>query len=320
MLPTSLAGLLLWPVLAFAATIPTPVWRKLDKGLEFARWVVPSYDSTKGTGYCRMGSNCIAALRIDPNRYRFETFHYSAWGRHSERSEESDRRETLHSVVAGPPFVQGDTVGVQADRVGPDLLTIETWRETTHALVVFNAGQYHPDLTYMGLLVNRDRRFGKKLHPQWQALFVAEPNQKGLRKARILDLKYNRFSPDSTPYTQIAQSFMLFDWTGRKRVKQGDWIANRTVVAEDGQERILVFVSEGGYTLWDFAQLLQSSRLKLVKGMSMDGGYEAELCVKVKDFSYVTYGQWETSDYGDLSLPGIQMAIPAVIGVFRRDS
>jgi hypothetical protein len=111
---------------------------------------------------------------------------------------------------------------------------------------------------------------------------------------------------------------MLFDHTGKKRVKKGNWVANRTAVAQDRQGRILVFVSEGGFTIWDFARLLQTSGLNLVKAMSMDGGYESELAVRVREFGYVTYGQWETNDYGDISLPGIQMPLPAVIAVYPR--
>jgi len=227
-----------------------------------------------------MGDPFVAALRIDPSRYRFQVYH----------------------------FTQLDTAP----------LTIEEWRNRTRALAVFNAGQYYPDLSYMGLLVSGNQRFGSKLHRQWQGLFLAEPGKNPTHKARILDLKYARFSPDSTPYTQIAQSFMLFDVGGKKRVKKGDWVANRTAVAEDSRGRILIFVSEGALTLWDFAALLQNSKLGLLRAMSMDGGYESELAVGSGRFSYVTYGQWETNDYGDISLPGIHMGLPAVIGVFPR--
>lgn len=261
-------------------SVPLGRWQRLEPGLELMRWWIPAYDSTTGGGYCRMGAPFVDVLRIDPNRYRFEVYYYT----------------------------QLDTVP----------LTIEEWQSRTGARAVFNAGQYYPDLSYMGLLVSGKERFGKRLHPLWQGLFVAEPDRNGLPKARIIDLKYSRFSPDSTPYTRIAQSFMLFDGTGKKRVKKSDWVANRTAVAEDDKGRIVVLVSEGGLTLWSFADLLQKSRLNLVKAMSMDGGYESALAVKTDKFSHLVFGQWETNDYGDISLPGIKMGLPAVIAVFRR--
>jgi len=257
-------------------------WRQLSSGLEFARWSIPRYDSASNQGYCRMGEPYVAVLRIEPNLWRFEVLHYS-----------------LNGEDAEP-------------------LTIEKWQEQTSSSVVFNAGQYYPDLSYMGLLLNGDQEFGARLHPQWQALFVAEPNRKGVSRARVIDLKYDRFRLGATPYTQVAQSFMLFDHIGRKRVKKGNWAANRTAVAEDRKGRILVFVSEAGLTIWDFARLLQNSSLNLVKAMSMDGGYESELAVRLGNFDYVSYGQWETNDYGDISVPGIHMPLPAVIAVHPR--
>jgi uncharacterized protein YigE (DUF2233 family) len=257
-------------------------WRQLDPGLEFMRWPVPRFDTATGTGYCRMGEPFIAVLRIDPGLWRFEVLHYTLYGKDAEP------------------------------------LTIREWQEKAYASAVFNAGQYYPDLSYMGLLISGDRKFSSKSHPQWQALFVAEPTRSGMGWARILDLKHDRFRLNSTAYTQIAQSFMLFDQTGRKRVKKGNWVANRTAVAEDRRGRILVFVSEGGFTIWDFARLLQASELNLVKAMSMDGGYESELAVTVRDFSYATFGQWETNDNGDISLPGAEMPLPAVVCVFPR--
>ncbi len=257
-------------------------WRQLAPGLEFARWRVAYYDSASGRGFCRMGEPRVAVLRIVPSRWRFEVLHY-----------------TLRGPDARP-------------------LTVEEWQDSTRASVVFNAGQYYSDFSYMGLLINGDQEFSLKQHPQWQGLFVAEPTRKGLGKARVIDLKYEEFQLDSTPYTQIAQSFMLFDHTGKKRVKQGGWVANRTAVAQDRQGRVLIFVSEGGLTIWDFARLLQTSGLNLTKAMSMDGGYESELAVKTNSYNYTTYGQWETNDYGDISLPGIHMPLPAVIAAYPR--
>jgi len=257
-------------------------WRQIAPGLEFARWRIAYYDSASGKGFSRMGEPRVAVLRIAPSRWRFEVLHYS-----------------LRGPEARP-------------------LTVEEWQDSTRASVVFNAGQYYSDFSYMGLLINGDQEFSLKKHPQWQGLLVAEPTRKGLGKAKVVDLKYEEFQLGRTPYTQIAQSFMLFDHTGKKRVKKGDWVANRTAVAQDRQGRLLVFVSEGGLTLWDFARLLQTSGLNLTKAMSMDGGYESELAVTTNSFNYTTYGQWETNDYGDISLPGIHMPLPAVIAAYPR--
>jgi hypothetical protein len=91
-----------------------------------------------------------------------------------------------------------------------------------------------------------------------------------------------------------------------------DLAANRTIVAEDREGRLVVIVSEGGYTLWDFAHLLQRAPLGLTHAMSMDGGYEAELCVHAGDFRYASFGRWK-GDAQEPSAPGAKVPLPAVI-------
>src|SRR5512136_1071053 len=60
---------------ASAAKAPAGRWLTLSNGLEFLRWRVARYDSTNGTGYCRIGEPYVAVLRIDPRYCRFSV-HY----------------------------------------------------------------------------------------------------------------------------------------------------------------------------------------------------------------------------------------------------
>src|SRR5262249_37659924 len=109
---------------------------------------------------------------------------------------------------------------------------------------------------------------------------------------------------------ELAQSFMLFDRGGHSRVRRTDQVANRTAVAEDLRGRIVVATSEGAYTLWDFGRLLAGSSLGLTHAMSMDGGREAELCVRSGSFRYANYARWEEAERGHGAVP-----LPAVVAV-----
>ena len=73
-------------------------------------------------------------------------------------------------------------------------------------------------------------------------------------------------------------------------MRKSPQIANRTAVGEDREGRIVITVTEGGYTLSEFAGLLKTGPLGLTHAMSMDGGDEAELCVRVDNFAYTSYG------------------------------
>ena len=234
------------------------------------------FATLRGDPYCRQGSSEIAVLRLDPEIVRLRVHHYTR-------------------AADGAP------------------LSIVEWQRHTGALAVFNAGQYYPDLSYMGLLVCDGVRVSRKLHPDFKAALVASPPS-GQPAARVLDLEREPLDPRAPGWREVAQSFMLFDHGGRLRIRKSDLVANRTVVGQDAKGRILVITSEGGYTLWDFARLLREAPLELSHAMSMDGGYEAELCVSVPPFHYASFGQWKGS--GDVSdAPGARVPLPAVITV-----
>jgi hypothetical protein len=165
----------------------------------------------------------------------------------------------------------------------------------------------------MGLLVCGGERVSRRLHPDFKAALVASPIDGG-PTARVLDLDRDPLDPRAPGWREVAQSFMLFDHGGKPRIRKSDLVANRTVVGQDGKGRILVITSEGGYTLWDFARLLQEAPLHLSHAMAMDGGYEAELCVSVPPFHYASFGQWKGA--GDASdAPGARIPLPAVVTV-----
>ncbi len=206
----------------------------------------------RGEPYCRMGSSGIAVLRLDPRLVRLRMHHYTQFD----------------------------------DRLPLDILE---WERRTGALAVFNAGQYYPDYSYMGLFVSGGEAISAKLHAGFKAALVADPRSGG-PGARVLDLDAHPIRADELPWREVAQSFMLFDDDGHIRVRRSNQVAYRTVVAEDAQGRVLVLVSEGGYTLYEMAGLLRTMPLGLRHAMSMDGGDEAALAVRAGAFAYASFG------------------------------
>ena len=227
-----------------------------------------------GEPYCRMGSSTVALLRLDPRMVRVRARHYSLLKR------------------SDPPG-------------------IVDWQRETGALAVFNAGQFYPDLHYMGMFVSGGDTVSSRPHPGFQAALVASGGE-GPRDARVLDLSLKPLARERG-WSDVAQSFMLFDRGGGVRVRRTSKVANRTAVAEDKDGHLVVIVSEGGYTLADFAELLMKPPLKLTHAMSMDGGLEAELVVASGTFRYASFGRW-THESG-ATAPGATVPLPAVITV-----
>jgi uncharacterized protein YigE (DUF2233 family) len=229
----------------------------------------------RGEPYCRRGPADVALLRVDPARADFRVFHYTRTG----------------------------------EKRPPNVLE---WQRRLDALAVFNAGQYYPDFSYMGLLVSAGAVVSERVHPGFHAALVAAP-ARGQPTARVLDLEHEPLDGMVGQWREIAQSFMLFDERGQLRVRKSDQVANRTVVAQDRRGRLVVATTEGGYTLWDFAELLRRAPLGLTHAMSMDGGHEAELCIVSGRFRYWSLGHWSGTPDPDAAVP-----LPAVVAVMKR--
>jgi hypothetical protein len=255
----------------------------LARGAPGTRWrtIRPGLEfaTMNGGAYCRRGSSEIAMLRIDPARVRVRVHHY----------EMAPERRPMDIVE---------------------------WQRVTGAEAVFNAGQFLPDWRYMGLLVCGGTVVSRRLHPTFRAALVADPLDGGAA-ARVLDLEREPLAPDSMRWREVAQSFMLFDREGKVRVRNTDKVANRTVVGEDRRGRLVVFTTEGGYTLDDFAHLIRRTPLEISHAMVMDGGNEAQMCVNAGGFHYACLGGRirgpEPGDAGAEDAP-----LPAVISVSAR--
>lgn len=245
------------------------------RGLHW-RELRPGVEFTTFTGepYCRMGSATVAALRVDPRLVRVRARHFSRLKR------------------AEPPGVLD-------------------WQKETGALAVFNAGQYYPDWRYMGLFVSGGDTVSRRVHPDFKAALVASGGE-GPRDARVLDLAKSPLARERG-WSDVAQSFMLFDRDGELRVRRSGRVANRTAVAEDPEGHLVVLVTEGGYTLAEFAEMLKKSPLRLSHAMSMDGGTEAQLVVTSGAFRYASFGRWPREEAP--TAPGASAPLPAVITV-----
>lgn len=217
-------------------------------------------------------------LRINPDQFRFAVHHY--------------RTEGLKKP-----------------------LTLEEWRQWTGAPVLFNAGLFREDFSYLGLLYKDGKSLGGKRHSQWQGLFVAEPLAPSASKARVLDLKHDAFDDDHPAYHEAAQSLMLLDRQGKPRVRRSGKSAQQTVVGEDRDGHILVVMSKGVTPLWELAVCLRDGVRGLKQAMAMDGGDSSDLLISGELAGGRTDAAWQplVDGKGQSHIP-----LPTVIGVFPR--
>jgi uncharacterized protein YigE (DUF2233 family) len=200
----------------------------------------------------------------------------------------------------------------------PESLT--NWQEEIKAPVVFNASYFNPKGKLVGLILMDGKPLGPFKNNQMRGMFVAEPRglSPDLPRATILDLKATRIDPKKFPWKQGVQSFpLLLDYKGHIRVRESGKKSYRTVIAADRNGNILVFnTAENFFTLYQMAQFLKASSFDIDSALNLDGGAEAQLFIKTKDFEYYSPPSWQ-SRLGNI-LDRQRFLLPTVIGVFPR--
>jgi hypothetical protein len=111
---------------------------------------------------------------------------------------------------------------------------------------------------------------------------------------------------------------MLLDRSGAIRVQRTQNVAPRTAIGEGMDGRIWIFVTRGGYTLWEFALLLGSGPCPLRQALSMDGGDEAQMLVDLPGFRYDSTEGPPEAELKEGELTSWRRPLPTVIAVFPR--
>ena len=198
--------------------------------------------------------------------------------------------------------------------------SITLWQQELKAPIVFNASYYGSDNQPVGLIIADGQALGPARNRQMRGMFVAEPKgiSPDLPRATILDLLATPINPKNLPWTQGVQSFpLLLDYKGNIRVRDSEKKANRTVIATDRVGNILVFNTSNRYfTLKELAQFLKNSKFDIDSALNLDGGTEAQLLIKTKDFEYFSPPSWENS-IGSI-IDQQKFWLPTVVGVFPR--
>lgn len=211
------------------------------------------------------------------------------------------------------------SVHYYADEKLKEPIPIDQWQRLTGHPVLFNAGLFRENFSYLGLLYKGGRSLGGRRHGTWQGLFAAEPVYDGLRKARVLDLSVEPFDEGRPSYREAAQSLMLLDGRRTIRVRQSGKAAYQTIVAETETGHIVVMKSREITSLYDLAQCLRDAAPWVRQAMAMDGGSSADVLVAESlwrdDRRTAGRVSWKTLFSGKISA---HIPLPTVIGISPR--
>ena len=196
---------------------------------------------------------------------------------------------------------------------------INEWQRRTGHDLLFNAGLFRENFSYLGLLYGQGKSLGGKRHQSWMGLFVAEPTEAGAPRAGILDLSIDPFDEQRPSYGEAAQSLMLLDRTGSVRVKQTGKQSQQTIVAELRNGHILLMKTTEIASLHAIGQCLHAAYPDIRQAMAMDGGSSSDLSISpaLRQAVEKTKGphQWMTLMN---TSPDGHVGLPAVIGISPR--
>ncbi len=201
-------------------------------------------------------------------------------------------------------------------------IPLAEWRRRTGAALVFNAGLFFDDFSYMGLLFKNGAALSPKRHAQWQGLFVAEPVTPGPQRARIIDLAREEFSSEAPAYREAAQALMLVDRTGKLRVRQSTKRAQQTLIAEDTAGSVYVIKTMDAVSLFGIGECVRQTLPWLHQVMAMDGGSssDAMLGTQILTHSDKPAGPPWWRSILDGTAPAIHIPLPTVIAVYPRET
>ncbi len=143
---------------------------------------------------------------------------------------------------------------------------ISAWEP--RARLVFNANFFDENNTAQGLIVTDGQYFGRS-YDGFGGMLGVEPDG----SVRIRSLADDPFQPDEA-LSQAVQGFPMLVQPGSAPYSSDDTArARRTVVGQDGEGRLLVFVAPAGlFTLTEMAAWLWGGDFGLVVALNLDGG------------------------------------------------
>ncbi|MDL2210084.1 phosphodiester glycosidase family protein [Desulfovibrio sp. OttesenSCG-928-O18] len=270
-----------WAHGARAAEAPAPVaWKTLEPGLELAQVPLAVVsDAPVVAGGANTGPATFAAtlsvVRIAPDKFVFSLY--------------------------------------MASESGPRTLAEVGERENFSAAI--NAGMYLPDRsTSTGYLRSATHTNNGRVAANFGAFFVAEPADKKLPRARLLDRTRDDWQKALQQYGLVMQNYRMTTPEGRLIWKQGDRPHSVAALSQDNAGNILFLFCPDPVPATDFMSAVLRLPLGIKSVMYLEGGIDAALLIRSGDVKTVRTGRHASGLWSG----GAGLALPNVLGVRRR--
>ena len=225
------------------------------------------------------GDRRITVLRIDPGRFRLALANASAM---------PDRRPR----------------------------TAREWAEEKGFVAAINASMYQEDrLTSVSLMRSGGHVNNPRLSKD-KAVLAFDRASEDVPPVQIIDRECQDFEALRPLYGTLVQSIRMVSCRGANVWSRQERRWSTAAVGMDGRGRVLFLFARSPFPTHDFIDLVLGLPIDLRGAMYVEGGPEAQLCVRAGGLDLEKFGSFETGFF-ESDLNARAWPVPNVIGVAR---
>ena len=193
--------------------------------------------------------------------------------------------------------------------------TAAQWCEHRDLAVAINMGMYQTDYSSnVGYARDGTHLNQPRLVSKYKSVLAFGAKKPGLPRAVMIDIDEPGAEARLGDYASVIQNLRLIKAPGKNVWSKQEKRWSEAAIAMDREGRILFLFARTPYTMWELNRSLLETPLGIVRAMHVEGGPEASLSIRARDFVLDLNGSFETGFVSD-DAQASQWPIPNVIGV-----
>jgi hypothetical protein len=196
-------------------------------------------------------------------------------------------------------------------------MPVKTWCRKFKLLGGVNAGMYQTDfLSNVGYMKNFTHINNARVASRFLSVFACNPVMEGMKRAKVFDIDETDMSDIIKKYNTVIQNLRLIKRNGENRWSKQLKIWSEVALGENSKGNILFIYSPVPYSMHEFNEILLALPVDVLCAQHLEGGPEASLYFKYKDFEIEKCGH-RRSRFDETDQGCEMAAIPNVLGFSR---
>lgn len=193
-------------------------------------------------------------------------------------------------------------------------MTLKDWCRRFGLIGGVNAGMYQTDgLSNVGYMKNFTFVNNPRIASKFLSVFAFNPVKEGIVQAKIFDIDEEDMEDVIKNYNTIVQNLRLIKRSGENRWAKQPKIWSEVALGEDRDGNILFIYSPTPCSMHEFNNILLLLPVGIECAQHLEGGAEASIYLKYKDYEIEKYGSHKENLSGADYIQGAAY-IPNVIG------